>query len=568
MQTWRAGFLAIFFVIFASGARAQDPAKIFDFIQNQIQNQAARQQQRQNERQQQQQSQQLYNEFVGAWRDCFDERILPRCDEALQFPNMAADDRQHLLEQRAELTAEVQAQQDQEERERQSQIEAANEQRRLQFERDQAAAQQRQQEIDAQSAKAEQAQQAVEAEEKQAAELRALVSASYACQRYEVEGCDQVIASQYSGRPEFASIVAWRTAALTFRTDMSACQTGIVEACDRASTSPAAFATDRNSIAEWRTAASPVNRALATFQAIPAMIGVSPLVLRIIIGGATVLGLALAMMMFRRIGDAAKPVAFVTATMAATPPSLPAVLPVPVTGDRPCDTEIAVDAVELSNAGLGESHDNTRRLPDPTPQPKPNALVPVTDADALTVRDTPTALRALRLAHAYFDEACRDDLSIVDGQRAARTTLSLASRQLEIAFRADPNARLELDGDRRLAQEQLRARVLCQEALTWRFDKLGRACTLAERACEADPTDPASFQLLGSFHFDNRNRAKAIAALTRAYELDPDNIETCKLLDRAQNMGDAEIVTYKATRAGVEHLQYGSTDVEHFRHDI
>ena len=53
------------------------------------------------------------------------------------------------------------------------------------------------------------------------------------------------------------------------------------------------------------------------------------------------------------------------------------------------------------------------------------------------------------------------------------------------------------------------------------------------------------------FHYENRNRASAIAALTRANELDPDDIETCKLLDRAQNMGGAEIATYKVTRAGI-----------------
>lgn len=51
--------------------------------------------------------------------------------------------------------------------------------------------------------------------------------------------------------------------------------------------------------------------------------------------------------------------------------------------------------------------------------------------------------------------------------------------------------------------------------------------------------------------YDNRNKAAAIAALTKAVALDPGNIESKKHLDRAQNMGAAEIATFKATKAGV-----------------
>ena len=113
------------------------------------------------------------------------------------------------------------------------------------------------------------------------------------------------------------------------------------------------------------------------------------------------------------------------------------------------------------------------------------------------------------------------------------------------------NAKLELANGATVPQAYLRARVLLQEAHTWSMDKLGKACSLAQGATEADPTSADAFFALGSFHFENRNRAAAITALTRATELEPDDIEICKLLDRAQNMGDLEIATYKVTRTGV-----------------
>lgn len=180
------------------------------------------------------------------------------------------------------------------------------------------------------------------------------------------------------------------------------------------------------------------------------------------------------------------------------------------------------------------------------------ALIVVPDAPAApSPLDTPAALRALRLAYSYLDETSDQNFADPDEARAARTTLALAGRQLDVAHCADPNAKLESDDGILISQARLRARILHQEALTWAPENLSKAAVIAERATKADATYAAVFDTLGMFHFHNRNRDAAITALTRALDLDPDNIETLKLLDRAQNMGVAEIATFKATKAGM-----------------
>ena len=259
MTRWQTGVLCLLMIVFGSSAHAYDPSQVFGIIQNQIDNEIARKQQREFERQQKLQNQNLYNAFLAAWNDCFNARIVERCDAALQFQNVSATDQQRLYVQRAGIVAAIQAQQDearreraeQFERERQARVEAAIETRRLQMERDQEAARQLQLEREA-----------LRAEAKQAAELRSLVADFDSCRGYQVAGCDRVLASQYSSRPEFSGVRDWRNTALAYRADRDACQSGSIEACDRALASPAV--TSREKLVEWRTAASPVNRALAT----------------------------------------------------------------------------------------------------------------------------------------------------------------------------------------------------------------------------------------------------------------------------------------------------------------
>lgn len=73
------------------------------------------------------------------------------------------------------------------------------------------------------------------------------------------------------------------------------------------------------------------------------------------------------------------------------------------------------------------------------------------------------------------------------------------------------------------------ARVIQLEALT--VENPRREIELLTRATEVDPTMASGFRSLGAAHFLSRNRASAIAALEKALALDPDDINTIKLLD-------------------------------------
>ena len=89
------------------------------------------------------------------------------------------------------------------------------------------------------------------------------------------------------------------------------------------------------------------------------------------------------------------------------------------------------------------------------------------------------------------------------------------------------------------------------------MENLSKATAIAERATIADPAFAGAFHVFGVLHYENRNKDAAVAALTKACELDPDNIEIFKILDRAQSMGAAEIATFKATRAGIRAANAG-----------
>lgn len=165
----------------------------------------------------------------------------------------------------------------------------------------------------------------------------------------------------------------------------------------------------------------------------------------------------------------------------------------------------------------------------------------------LAAVDTPAALKALAIADSYIADV-RDNFDNEDFP-AHRTTLSLAARQLDIAAKADPSARHVSEIGNEYAQDEMRARVLVQEALTWAAEKTSKACTIAERACALDPNSTHAHYVAGWLNFEHKNRDRAISLLTRAVELAPNNLDAIKLLDRAQNMTAAEIATYKATAA-------------------
>lgn len=132
-------------------------------------------------------------------------------------------------------------------------------------------------------------------------------------------------------------------------------------------------------------------------------------------------------------------------------------------------------------------------------------------------------------------------------------TLSLATKQLDRAERLDPDAVLELDIEGsilRLTIPELKAQALLQEGIAHQAYDTKRALPPLRRATKLDPDNPAAHFVLGLLHAANMNKSAAIAAFERAVELDPTNLSYRKELDRAQNLGLAEVAAYKVTRAG------------------
>ena len=576
MQVWRTKYLAVFFTILATSAYAQDPARIFDFFQNQILNEAARQQQRQYQRQQQQQIENINNALHAAWSDCFKARILQRCDEAMQFDGLSSNDRHNLARQRADIVTAIQAQQDQArreraeqiERDRQAQIEATNEQqrqqqlardeaaRRLQFERDQAAARQRQQAFDAQQAEAEQARQR-DAKEKEATALSDLVSAFDACRRYDADGCDRILASPYASRPEFRAVDNWRTTALVFRADRFACQTGKIEACNTAIGSAAATPDDRSKLIEWRAAAMPVTQAaatvittgsvaLATAQSIPATIRELPLSTQITGGVASFLAMTLAWVLARRTPT---PKASGTMVVSILPPlaerkhrlSLWRLL-------RRAARRRVIRAMAMRRSG-----NTAMKASAPTAAPPSlPTMLPAAVAD-VPPRDTETAVDAMQLAHAYLSEF-HDDIgnTLTDPVFASQTlnTLSLISRQLDIAERADPLATLTVEGKdgtpNTLSLTMMKGAALYYEATCRMADNPKRAIQLFEQCLQLSPDSANAHFLIGTLHADMFNKARAIAAFEKALALEPRNLEYRKALVRAQNISGTQVAFDRA----------------------
>ncbi len=575
MQVWRTKCLAVFFTILATSAHAQDPARIFDFFQNQILNEAARQQQRQYQRQQQQQIENIQNALHAAWIDCFKARILQRCDEAMQFDGLSSYDRHNLARQRADIATAIQAQQDQArreraeqiERDRQAQIEATNEQqrqqlardeaaRRLQFEWDQAAARQRQQAFDAQQAEAEQARQR-DAKEKEATALSDLASAFDACGRYDADGCDRILASPYASRPEFRAVDNWRTTALVFRADRFACQTGKIEACNTAIGSAAATPDDRSKLIEWRAAAMPVTQAaatvittgsvaLATAQSIPAMIRELPLSTQITGGVASFLAMTLAWVLARRtpIPKASGAIVVGTAPPVAERKRL---LPLWRSLRRAARRRV-IRAMAMRRSGKIATEASA---PPAIPPPLPTMLpASVTDDPP---RDTETAVDAMQLAHAYMSEF-HDDIgnTLTDPAFAAQTlnTLSLISRQLDIADRADPSATLTVEGKdgepNTLSLTMMKGAALYYEATCRMADSPKRAVQLFEQCLEQTPDAANAYFWIGTLHADMFNKARAIEAFEKALALEPGNLEYRKALVRTQNISGTQVAFDRA----------------------
>lgn len=165
--------------------------------------------------------------------------------------------------------------------------------------------------------------------------------------------------------------------------------------------------------------------------------------------------------------------------------------------------------------------------------------------------DTISAQRAMKIAKSYLDET--DGINLNDERSIghARYTLSLAAKQLAQANKADPNATIDID-EVKVGIPFLRASVLLREARTWENFKLSKAIDLATQAALADKYNPYAFHVLGIYYMDARNTAQAKKVLTIAAELDPENTEILKDLDRVNNMSGLSVAGFKAADAGIK----------------
>lgn len=574
MRFARLVLLALVPFLPGSPAAAQLAPPVLDFFAGQIDREIARQQQRQIQRQQQQQNNQNWQIFLAAWNDCFDKNDLARCDFALQVPNIGDDNQQRLLVKRAEIIAAIQARaeaalREQAERvaqERQRRIEAANEARRLQQEREQEAARLRQQEVERQRAEAEQAQRQRVAEERRLAGMRALVTALQGCQRFDPDSCDRALASEHSNPDRFAMLREWRAIGVAYASDQAACQAGAIDACDRALASRAVTDVDRPQLTEWRTAASPLNRAIATVSAyataaldmaqeLPGAIRDLPLSTQITGGVATMLAFALATLMIRRAPAGSTP-----PVPAPAPALLDTSSPMPRPRRRKLRRWLRRTYIRFLVRRRRHRIETANKAAAKTATAKDTAdkaaVAAATAPIADRPRDTETAVDAMQLALAYTAEF-EDNLgeTLTDPAYAAKVlnTLSLISRQIEIAERADPSATVTIENDGEhfiLPLSALKARAIYFEATCRMAADPKRAIRLFEQVLELTPDAANAYFWIGTLHADMLNKGAAVAAFEQAVALDPRNMEYRKELVRAQSISGAQIA-YDRAASGV-----------------
>jgi Flp pilus assembly protein TadD len=147
--------------------------------------------------------------------------------------------------------------------------------------------------------------------------------------------------------------------------------------------------------------------------------------------------------------------------------------------------------------------------------------------------DTISAQRAMKIAKSYIDETLTIDTTDRRAVKNARSTLALAAKQLALAYKADPNATIDIDQGK-IGIPYLRASILIREAITWQNFNAKKSIDFARQATYADPSDPFAFHILGVYLMDMHKTREAKRALMRAAELDPENTEILKDLDRAK----------------------------------
>jgi tetratricopeptide (TPR) repeat protein len=197
--------------------------------------------------------------------------------------------------------------------------------------------------------------------------------------------------------------------------------------------------------------------------------------------------------------------------------------------------------------------------PPPVPAPtQPVALgpslpppVPARPPAQSARRDTPAAVEAMELAYAYLDEV--DFERMPDMASEYLNTIALASKQIAIAEKTDPDATFALEHDDGstsvMTVNELKAHALFKEGVCHADADPRRAVRVLEQAAAIDPMQASTHYWIGLLHAQLFNKQLAIAALEKALAIDPRNIEYRKALDRARNISGAQVAFDRAASA-------------------
>ena len=364
------------------------------------------------------------------------------------------------------------------------------------------------------------------------------------CGRFSILACDRGLSSPLASSADIDNMKGWRAVAVAYTENRAACRAGDAGACDAALASPAIDITGRQLITMWKNKLPLTSRLATTIITVPDSIKFGSIVLAFL---AFTLILSYAALPRRR-REGSSGISNADATAAATAISHPRLEDLPHL-ESPSPSQAAAtaspDDVAWSRMSSSSANPNIET-------PSSSLLVPIA-----IIRDTPGALVAMQVALAFIDEvktAKIPDPDEKEGRKEHLNTLALASDQLRRAETLDPDAVLEgLSDDDipyRYTLSELKAAALFQEGLTHRYFDTSRAVPALIAASRLHPTNAAIFYMLGVVQAANRNKAEAVAALQRALELAPNDIQIRKELIRAEAMTGAEIATYKVTRAG------------------
>ena len=146
------------------------------------------------------------------------------------------------------------------------------------------------------------------------------------------------------------------------------------------------------------------------------------------------------------------------------------------------------------------------------------------------------AVQCLNLAQSYLVEV-EDSVDNIEGNETLAhqmlNTIKLAMKQIDKAEEIDPAA--HLDG---VDIAFLKAQAFSEKGIVQNLGlgKRAAAITSLQKSIECCEDRAVSHYVMGGMYAESGDKSQAIRHLKRAVELEPDNMEYRKLLDRAENV--------------------------------